>query len=39
MKMMVTTRKCMDDLQEQLFAAQHKLVENVDSSRNEAGND
>jgi hypothetical protein len=38
MKMMVTTRECMMDLQEKIFKTHQKLVENVESSRNEKGN-
>jgi hypothetical protein len=38
MKMMVTTRECIADLQEKIFAAHFKLIQNVESSRNEKGN-
>lgn len=39
MKMMVTTRQCLDDLQTKLFDTQQKMIQNVDSSRNEPGNE
>ena len=37
MKMMVTTRECMKEIQEKLFAAQYELINNVDKTRNEEG--
>jgi hypothetical protein len=39
MKMMVTTRECMVDLQEKIFETHMRLVRNVDESRNEKGNE
>jgi hypothetical protein len=38
MKMMVTTRECMADLQEKIFETHRKMVLNVEASRNEKGN-